>query len=407
MNKSNFLSHKIHFGAEIIAIMYVSKEVTFISTGKLINNVYSITFTDDIFNIQELYDAVILNEYLMDLYSKANITGCTDKQAKVIFAIYKIFTCETVNQKYSSEIFLILYNYKIQDYIIKPVEINARTNSDDLREYMIWNMYAEYRKLYCKNYDSLLLAKFCADNNALLLFRRNGLDLTYYLSKNPNYDLHSVIFLVACNLIILHQACFIHANLTTDNIVYSKYGSSSKLLQFDKFKAKNISMVYDSLEIINFSKAISFNESEALLQFIKLVVPELYAKYEKLLATLAKISCIDLAVASSQLDLLYFLQQTNSNKSMRDYLHDSYEKYLIGDTKVLEEVSQKYHGGAEIEGLELLNHQSVFTRDVFDLSDYFANESVSEFVGGENDKGTNNIFANNLPLWKFLQEFYS
>jgi hypothetical protein len=377
---------------KIIACLYANK---YISIGDFLenSNVRTVAFDAKILTNEKIYNAIIFDEQLMLNFAASNIfcnennSLLNEKSAKIIFALWKI--CE---KKYSPEkLFVLMYEDHIQDYIIKQIKIMPNTDIENLLECVVNELYTAYCSLLIDDYYPTYIEKFTAKNItgqyfACLVFRRIGKNICSNIfsdvSTAKNISTNTIIFAIINKLLILHQTYFLHGNLTCENFVMSTHAN------------KSIPLIYEC-DIINFGSAISFNEDEKILAFVKKSVPKIFANHEKLITTLANISPNDIAVAASSLDLLPILNACKDEfaKKISHSIQHDFEKYLLGDQNIS---MQKYQGGGmSNDSLALLAHKSIFSASDYDI-----------FGGSENAKKSHNIEMKHLPLYKILCQYF-
>jgi hypothetical protein len=422
MNKSTFfMLKKIVHGYTMIAEYYYPQpqndgqnhyqnDFGYIAVGSYIGDsqVRRIAFSGKILSDMDIYAVASMEHELLEEYT--GTTAETEQAGLIAYVLYRIFSDKAIMEKHAAALFKVMYEKKYQDYIVKQTRVQTGTDVTELREYVIYKLYDGHKLITedSKHSQSLLRDAFLTKDNvsriAVLVFRRNGLpaDCAKY-----NYDEQTcLIFCVVAKLLILHQACFIYGNLTCDNVVFSQLGKCDAVIEFAGCKIKNSLCIYDDVELVNFSKAASFNEANKILEFIKLAVPTLYVRHKKLIEKLAEISTIDLAVAASALDALTFLRNIDARPDVQSFITANFSKYLAGNkSAALTGAGESFNSDCDI----LLAHQSIFTAAEFNGSEF---EGGSNNDNDDNDKiteaaifkaGTHNIELANLPLMATLK----
>ena len=198
--------------------------------------------------------------------------------------------------------------------------------------------------------------------------------------------------------------------------------------------------------LIDFGDSIFIEEKEDLKLFIKMVLPEYYNKNKEKIDLLCDVSVIDIAIASTLLDLYFYLSNCiiipgldkEYITEMQDYIFNEYDRYINpsiinkieqGGSSYLDlqantishlnlqskfDFSKRNHSEIkkldEIEYLE--NHKSVFSLEYItggiqnlDLEggvEFLFDESnlknITEFSFRQNKKV--------LPIWRFMEYFF-
>jgi len=338
-----------------------------------------------------------------------------------------------------SKVMNLIFNaYRVTPYIVKVIPVPKEYIRDvrDYQEVVIWDIYQNYRKVMAINktsfnedqgieFDEEYFGAYAIFNaNAdmfikpdireratgyalALVLRKMGNSAFIYRPKiNTNAKFRTLIFLVATRLLTLNQIYYLHGDLHAGNFVleinpklwYSNYIRCEDIIIFN-----NIDL-YINFDLIDFGNCVNFHDSKTLIEFIKMVLPNIYNNYKSTIDSIAKASPQDLAIAATLLDLHYFIESffnvTTEYEQIRDtrdkfetYIVDEFVKYLDANKNTFSE----YVGGGIGYNISsaITSTNSIFN---FNLG---GSEQEPEQI-----KNNFNLTTRLLPLFKLLKHFY-
>ena len=346
-----------------------------------------------------------------------------------------------------SKVMCSVFNtYRVVPYIIKIIPVPKEYIRDVLnyQEVVIWDIYQNYRKIMTINkvsfnedqgieFDEEYFGAYSLFNaNAdifikpdireratgyalALVLRKMGNSAFIYRPKiNTNVKFRTLIFLVASRLLTLNQIYYLHGDLHAGNFVlelnaklwYSNYIKCEDIVTYN-----NIDL-YINFDLIDFGSCINFNDGKSLIEFIKMVLPNIYNNYKSTIDTIAKSSPQDLAIASTLLDLYYFIESffniNTEYEQIRDtrdkfhlYIIEEFTKYLEANKNTFDRASGTFVGGSVIPNIQSAiggSAKSVFN---FNLGGDAQPGEVEAY------KGQNfNLTTRLLPLFRLLNHFY-
>lgn len=323
---------------------------------------------------------------------------------------------------------------RVAPYIIKliPVSREVIDNSRSYREVVIWDLYQNYRAIMMTDkvalreghidFDTEYFGNYIiygagpelfikpdlrekATGFALaIVMRKMGNSAFIYRPKiNTQAKFRTLVFLVASRLLTLNQIYCLHGDLHAGNFVLelnSMMRYSNYIQCEDLFIYNNIDL-YTSFDLIDFGSCIEMHEGNAIRDFIKKVVPNIYSNRKGTIDALAKASPLDLAISSSLLDLYYFIESfynasteyeqiKQSKAEFQDYIVGKFDEYLDSNSQ---ELNDRFVGGRATSAIPDGHDMNMFIGG--DLNPNFGTRVTHHHL-------TTRI----LPLYKFLEHFY-
>lgn len=325
---------------------------------------------------------------------------------------------------------------RVTPYIIKiiPVSRDVMENSRSYREVVIWDLYQNYRAIMVTDkvalhegqieFDTEYYGTYAiygagpelyikpdlkekATGYALsIVMRKMGNSAFIYRPKiNTQAKFRTLVFLVASRLLTLNQIYCLHGDLHAGNFVL-ELNSALKFSNYiqceDIFVFNNIDL-YMNFDLIDFGSCIEMHEGDAVRDFIKKIVPNIYSNNKSTIDTIARASPLDLALSATLLDLYYFIESfynsSNEYEQIKQ-LKSEFQDYIVNKfADYLESNSQELLLGG---GSDQVNIHSAIS-DGID-SDMFIGGSINPNFG--NRVAHHHLTTRILPLYKFLENFY-
>jgi hypothetical protein len=351
------------------------------------------------------------------------------------------FPAPDVDAVIAKVIYGLFERLKVLPYIIKeiPIPKDKINNIQEIREVSIWDLYQNYRAIMVTDKISLLEGIFTFEEEyfdaylifnsgpdffvkpdmqdastgyvLVMVFRKMGNSALICRPKiNTNNKFRTLLFLVASRLLTLNQIFFLHGDLHCGNFVLELDANHwySDYIQCEDIFIRNTIDLYNSFDLIDFGSCIEFHEGLPLCEFIQKIVPNLFSNYEDTIRRLAKSSPVDLAIASTLLDLYRFIESFYNSSHEYEQIRrtkEEFQEYIITQfTDYLDANTQRV---AQFEGGAQSTSKSVTCKSI--LQDEVDNNM---FVGGDinpnygNIKKHNNLTARVLPLYKLIDHFF-
>ena len=157
------------------------------------------------------------------------------------------------------------------------------------------------------------------------------------------------------------------------------------------------------------------HEGDAIRDYIKKVVPNIYANRKNTVDVLVKASPLDIAISASLLDLYYFIESfynasteyeqiKQAKAEFQDYIITKFDEYLDSNSQELGHL-----GGAPTHGGSI--NVSIST-NISISSAIPDGHDMNMFVGGDINPNFGSRVTHHhlttriLPLYKFLEHFY-
>lgn len=327
---------------------------------------------------------------------------------------------------------------RVLPYIIKiiPVARDVIENYRSYREVVIWDLYQNYRAIMVTDKVALHEGQIDFDTEYFgahviynagpdmyikpdlrekatgfalaIVMRKMGNSAFIYRPKiNTQAKFRSLVFLVASRLLTLNQIYCLHGDLHAGNFVL-EINSALKFSNFiqceDLYIHNNIDL-YTSFDLIDFGSCIEMHEGDAIKDFIKKIVPNIYANNKSTIDMIAKASPLDLALSSTLLDLYYFIESfynaSNEYEQIRQ-MKATFQDYIVSKfADYVENNSQELMlGGAEVASMNITSSLP----DSFDNTLFIGGGVVNPNFG--NRVTHHHLSTRILPLYKFLEHFY-
>ena len=412
-------------------------KITFVTEGVAFNTKLSLLLDDE--NIEKILYCI----FLIHKFNRPDIF-----YIKHLGKALEFFPTEEVEIVLAKVIYNTFDKLKVEPYIIKTIPISKAILGDvkNYREVVIWELYQNLRGILVTDKISLSSGKIMfeeeffdsytieADSSfyikpelrekatgvaLVLVLRKMGNSAYIYRPKiNTDEKFRTLIFMVASRLMTLNRINFLHGDLHAGNFVIeiSRDRWNSDYIQCEDLIIKNNIDLYNSFDLIDFGNSIEFRESDALIEFFKSILPNIYENRKTLIERLARTSPTDFAIAITPLDLYKFVESFfNASKdyeqirktkdAVQAYILDQLFAYLDAN-----DTANKFIGGVEGVNIidELVNVKSIIP-DSYD-DNFF---TVNPITGGAEvnpNYGTetrhHNITHNLLPLYKLLEHFY-
>jgi hypothetical protein len=419
--------------------------------GKIIFDTNAVTFNPKLSLMldDENIEKILYCIFLIHKFNRPDIF-----YIKHIENAMQFFPTEEVDLIIAKVLYNAFDNLRIKPYIVKEVPI-AKTlvaNIKNYREVVIWELYQNLRGILVTDkislsggkiifeeeyFDSYIASGTNADffikpevkqkatgYTLIMVLRKMGNSAFIYRPKiNTDGKFLTLIFLVVSRLITLNRMNFLHGDLHAANFVleisrdrwYSDYISCEELI------IRNNIDLYNSFDLIDFGKSVEFRESDALIEFFKEILPNLYENRKTLIERLARTSPTDFAIAISPLDLYKFVESFYS--ASKDYeqirkTRDDIQAYILEQLNSYLDANDTTLGG--IDCIFNNNFEYNLGGDDSDIGNIAGIKSIVPdtidtdfFVGGDINPNYSaitqhhNITHNILPLYKLMQHFYS
>lgn len=396
---------------------------------------------------------LINNEYIDKILYCIFVISKFDKPA--IFYIKHIAESLTFmpSNEIEIEISRVMYSifntYRVTPYIIKLIPVPKEFIRDvrDYQEVVIWDIYQNYRKVMTINKVSFnedqgvefdeeyfgAYAIFNAESDIFikpdirekatgyalaLVLRKMGNSAFIYRPKiNTNAKFRTLLFLVSTRLLMLNQISYLHGDLHAGNFVLE---INPRLWYSGFIKCEDIVIVnnidlYINFDLIDFGSCVNFHDSKSLIEFVKMVVPNIYGNYKETIEMIANASPQDLAIAATLLDLHYFIESfftiNTEYEQIRD-TRDKFQLYIVEEfTKYLESNKNVFDKGGFVGGSMTPNIQSALSiggmkKDKFNFNLGGADLLEDDIPIAAQKQQNFNLTTRLLPLFKLLKHFY-